>query len=150
MFLGIRAYWERPRSMVSSVPTQLLADGLRVTALTVFLGNHDSGAAFPGLCPFGSPGCVSLVYLFIPLVFPFPRLKIWYRVGVVVGDPQANFLLLFKIPNPWQWGKYSSNSEAIPSTWKMSVVSKKLLIMVIVVPFFKSVFLFDKMTFYYF
>lgn len=68
----------------------------------------------------------------------------------MVGDSRANFLLLnYKIPEPWRWGEYSTHSEALPSSRKIFIVSEKLLIMASVGPFFKGVFLFDKMAFYY-
>lgn len=76
------------------------------------------------------------VSLFLTSSFPWsslsPPLKMGSGVGVVVGDWFTGQLLVPFItkPQPWQSGKFSNNSESVPNSWKVFLVSRKLFLMV--------------------
>lgn len=85
------------RSYPSSGDTPLLADGLR-ECYSIFLGNSVLLVLLKDAC------CLLPIFFLCPLfshfLFPlphlcfFPVLKKWFKVGFVVGDSHACFLLL--------------------------------------------------------
>ena len=148
-------FWEQGLVVKGAEASQYLSQAL---LLADDLRTHDSASAPGGphadsvphllLASFPFPHFL-LSFVFPFALFPSTQNVMWSRGCGWWFTCQLPIILSTKPPKPWWQGKHSNNNEAFPSSWEIFVRSKKLSIMVIVVPFFKNVFLFNKMTFCY-